>query len=1238
MGTSTNLGTGSTPSTVIPVIKRATGTLSDGSVVVMVPDVNSASGHGVDTTGVAKIRFYKSDTTRTTWALNFTWTPATVFGSTTFQAVMSMVLDSANNIHVVWAGTNNSLNYCLLTFGSGTWTAGTLQNIVASNAVTRRYRAVAIDVVTGTSGSTASLVITAYEGKTSAGLSAWVRVFARKNDNTTWVNCYTEDFATYSGGALTIKPFSEDTSVSCSTGGLSSNVFRFLIAYTRMTSTLDYGDQIRELTFNVSTGAAATVAGTWPVFNKGVGSPYRRIWIYKISATLWQVAFATGASQPQFSVARLTSGAYSTPSQDIINSSGSVGAAKNMTIYTKFNGYSYVATSFVDNQVIFGFMSTNVPAFQSNAQVSCLGAVTFTYAGTTNVNVLRKDLSMRPLDNYFVQSSSLHPIAIYGAGNNRNLGGDHSINFYTVLSTDAATATYPLTGSYVRVVCDSPFPAPLSVSPSTTQATNSPTLQAVTKSTVSYPLAYGKLEWQIASDAAFATNLHDIIEPDSAFKYMGSLTSASPSLLTTVHVLSGVAPEKLFSGTWYIRSRVLSDLGQIGAWSATASFLVSHPPTAVPLSPTNNSVIEYGTGVPYFSWTFSDLEASDSQTGYIITVTDLSSGTVYTSGAILSTINSGTIPALPTSIKDLPLIWQVQLYDGDTVLGPASNPIAFSLSDPPTVLWTDPVDLQTETSAAPTVQWAFTSPSTRAQQAFRTYVDACVDADWFARTVANGWGTSPMGSAWNIVSGASSNFNTDGVHATLFIGNVVAAFRGAVGSVPIADSDQIVRVQTNVVSTGAATGAKLFARWIDVSNFIVAGVELKIDGTYTSVIQVNVAGTNVVNVANGVTTGPKTYSINTDIFMRLRVVGTNIYLKTWTAGSPEPNSWDITSTSTANTLGPGMGGLYAIQFTGCTNTTTLFSFSDYSVINAYPAVSHAGDSGWVTSALQSYQYASNVLQLGQYYRFVVDVRDTANLQGSARSVAVTSWIHPALANFQVTTDDYSAIITWDNSTQDTDFNSWRVWRRYNVAASSDLDLNDTRDIWVLVAEIQDGASTNFKFTDYLAPLTKPIDYVVTQTADRFGSLIDSSITSFTTVTLPSNRYFFVPDQAVGSIASFMAHNVTGDNFTDETEQQTILVVDRGNQVQVGTDMGISGTLSIQLRDTALAQRDREFFTYLAKNGVGCYMKNPFGVVAYIKLSPPSVTLMAGVGNTELSDLSMAYVESYRKTVRITRVS
>jgi hypothetical protein len=126
--------------------------------------------------------------------------------------------------------------------------------------------------------------------------------------------------------------------------------------------------------------------------------------------------------------------------------------------------------------------------------------------------------------------------------------------------------------------------------------------------------------------------------------------------------------------------------------------------------------------------------------------------------------------------------------------------------------------------------------------------------------------------------------------------------------------------------------------------------------------------------------------------------------------------------------------------------------------------------------------------------------------------------------------------------------------------------------------------------------------------------------------MSSDRFFFVPSVPVGTIASFQASDVTGDQFTRDVEQETLHVVGRGRQVQVGDDLGYSGTLQLKLRNPNTARLTREFLEILASTNNSVYIKSPFGDVFLVAFGNLQSSRLAGVGRGDLADVSIPYTQ------------
>lgn len=1211
-----------------PQIKRATATLSDGSVVMMVPDTNIAAFGGDDTGAKATIRFYKSDTTRTVWTLNFTWTPAAGvdLSSATLSAVVSMVLDSSNNIHLAFTTITNELCYIPFTFGSGTWTGGSRQVIQSTNAVTRRHRAIDIDVT-----STNRPAIIVYESKASAGPSAWTRVYIRNDDGTTWRKAHEYDHASGAGGNINIYDGSEDVSISWNSAGITSNVGQLLIYYTRVGFFYDHGDTIAELQYNVNTGTdgSATVLGTWPAFNQDVAAGTRRAWLFKTTSNLWQVAMVMGSANPVFVAGRLTHGAYSAPGMDrttvniAYQTTDLNGVPRRITpmqpqINYSVNKMNTVGCVYADNRVMFGYITSN-SNLNGTTQFGA-SATVFRYPDASNYSANYIDTQMRPLDNNY--SYGELPIGVYGGGNNRNQAGDLKFNFmvlYGYTGNTASTARRNL----MRAVIDTFYDPPTNVAPALSVNNDAPTLQARVQNTALYPNIRGKIEFNLARDSGFSTDLRSIVEPDANYRYLGSTTSAVPPPVSISLILSGIGSQKLYSGTWYMRSRVASDLGQVSSWSVTTQFAVAHAPSVLTRSPNSGDLIAFGSGGSVtFTWQMSDTEPTDVQSAYRLLVQRLDTGTsVVDTGKVVSTVNSAS-SVLSGTLLDIPLQWSVSLWDSDDVQGPFSNSVPFTVSQPPTVRVTTPTDGATVTSAAPAVGWSSTFLGSRTQKAYRVSAIVAAALDTMTRSASNGWASTTDGKLYTVV-GTASDYSVNG---TLGIHTHTATNVKHFSLLPASYSnvDQEIEISTVALSTGSgAQRAGLVARYVDSSNYFVTDVQFNPDNSMGIRIMSVITGveTNIATL-NGIS--GFTYVAGVRYKLRFYISGTVIKAKVWLASGQQPAYWHAEGVSSLLSSAGKIGAYSRIDAGTTTTLPTNATFDNYSVVDSNsPAV--VGNSNWIQSTATSYTFPANVLLNSSYYNIKVEVQDTAGMLGEDISQIVTVWTAPTDGVSSVVTDEYGATISWTNSGIDVTFIAWRVYRRYMVSASVDLDDDNTRNTWVLIYET-DVVQSNYSYKDYLVPNNKATDYVIVQVADRFGSVVESPISSFSTVTVVGSRYYFIPTIPVGTIAAYQAGNVTDDSYVDEVESETLHVIGRGRQVQVGDDLGVTGTLTIQLRGTS-TRIDREFLQKLASSkNLGTWMKNPFGDVRLVKFGNIQVKPLSGTGTTEMSDLTIPYTE------------
>lgn len=992
-----------------PRIKRGTARLSDGRAVVVVPDTNRSTANGDDVTGTAKMFIYLStDANRTAYTLDRTHTTGTAFASSTRYAVMSITVRENNDLYVVYQGTDNSLRFISFAWSGSTYAAGSEQTIVAAGAISVRFRQVDIDAIQ----PSANPVVAAYEGAATSGQGAFARVYVRMNDNVTWTRAYTHTILS----TEFIKYDSEDISIACNKAGVSSNVIQMALYWTGAYTGGDKGDTLREISFNVSTGTtdSATVIGSWRTDlykNNAAGS--RKGILFSEANNVWMFGAAVGSSVSFFSGVRLYHNVFTGLIHNQTTVSTITYSDPFMRIVRTSNAFTAVSMEYCDYDLVFAFVGTG----RLVEQVARSVVISFS-STTSDATATRKDTASRVLDHGYSITAYPTVIATYGGGNKNLTSGLNTYTFGVIYGAtgDSVSSTAGVLSRKFRAVAEDVHAKPVILSPNgTTITTDHPTVRVQAQNADLYTSVLGKLEFQVASDSAFTTNLQTFTEADSQFNSFSATSGTVPPIRTLQYTVES----GLFSGTWYLRARVLDDLGGASAWSDTSTFIISHPPVPLIVSPANGVSALYGSGDVVFNWQFTDPEPTDSQSARQIVVTRVDTGAIiYDSGKVVTSATTYTLTGVSASLKDIPLQWSIILWDSDDTQGPASTGTVFTLVDPPDVVVTGPTEGGTINTALPTVTWTFTAGGTRTQRAYRVRI----------------WDTD-------------------------------------------ASPDEEVH-----------------------------------------------------------------------------------------------------------------------------------------------------DTGWVFSDAVTWTSQEQILEEGVNYRADVYVQDTLGLGDNDSNAFITDWLPPIeLTSLAVAVDEFKATITWDDTDNDTDWVGYRIYRRYMKPAIPELDLDLTATTWELIGEATDVA-TSYTHYDYTLPLNKVVDYVVVQVADRFGSLLESDITSYESVTSPGDRYYFVPENPIGSIASFEASNVVGDSFTREVEQNTLHVLSRGRQVQVGDDLGYTGTLTIHLRNPDTARSDREFIEYLSGSTAGnVYIRSPFGDVLYISFGNVGFSRMAGVGGgADLGDLTVPY--------------
>lgn len=116
---------------------------------------------------------------------------------------------------------------------------------------------------------------------------------------------------------------------------------------------------------------------------------------------------------------------------------------------------------------------------------------------------------------------------------------------------------------------------------------------------------------------------------------------------------------------------------------------------------------------------------------------------------------------------------------------------------------------------------------------------------------------------------------------------------------------------------------------------------------------------------------------------------------------------------------------------------------------------------------------------------------------------------------------------------------------------------------------------------------------------------------------------------VGSPGTFIdLPGVTDDQFVNDREREVLVVIGRGKKVNYGTKLGVTGTLTVKIRErngvSASSQRDTlEAFLLAHPNLV---ITSPWGDAWTVDIGPLSITRIAGTGDSEAVDYSFTYEE------------
>lgn len=281
------------------------------------------------------------------------------------------------------------------------------------------------------------------------------------------------------------------------------------------------------------------------------------------------------------------------------------------------------------------------------------------------------------------------------------------------------------------------------------------------------------------------------------------------------------------------------------------------------------------------------------------------------------------------------------------------------------------------------------------------------------------------------------------------------------------------------------------------------------------------------------------------------------------------------------------------------------------------------DSGVVSSTVSEYTLPSALLMTGLSYTLEITVFDTNGLEAFSSSTFSALWDAPPAPTVTLDATNYDAggyvDVEWPEN-RDPDFVSYKVYRQRE---------DRPQDGWVLAGTITDTGPSTYNFLDYGAPGNVKVYYTVNQVALRFGVPVENAFGSLGSqpfvTPLASHYWVVVPDDPG---ISFQLALVKSDDFTDEWEQEEILLIGRGRRVERGSHYGLRGNLVAQVYDTALlsAREQRILLLSLKEDNPKLLLRTPFGDVYTVYLGDFQISRLAGHGLNEYFTLTLPYVE------------
>lgn len=202
----------------------------------------------------------------------------------------------------------------------------------------------------------------------------------------------------------------------------------------------------------------------------------------------------------------------------------------------------------------------------------------------------------------------------------------------------------------------------------------------------------------------------------------------------------------------------------------------------------------------------------------------------------------------------------------------------------------------------------------------------------------------------------------------------------------------------------------------------------------------------------------------------------------------------------------------------------------------------------------------------------------------------------------------------------TDFYSHRIYMR----EAGDTD-------WTLAYEEFDATITNHDYAlhQFMPGISMEFSVIVVTQPAGLSIVLGAHDDVNAAITSPSTTKFELVDP-ITTANNLTLNHATGDSFSEEYEAGVMVVIGGGRHVDIGTRIGMKGSLALNFHDVGggdSARTQRRAIESIRTNRNAVWLRSPFGEAIKVVITGFSFTRTAGVGVNSYGIGTLSYSET-----------